>query len=474
MNAPNKGRDLAIAEPATAISSTLAAFAGDLRFEDVPSLVIERASLHVLDCIGIGLASSSFEFGQRTINALASLGGEGPYPVLGTGFALPLRDAVLANGTLIHGLDFDDTHSRGVIHASASALPVVLGVGQRVGTSGREALAAYLVGVETSSRIAQAAKGGFHRPGFHPTGLVGAFGATLAAGRLSGMTAGQLAHAQGIVLSMAAGSMEFLEDGAWTKRMHPGWAASSAITACALARSGFVGPKRAYEGRFGLFNSHLGPQHSADLALCTAQLGETWEMLNVAIKPYPACHFNHAFADAALELRKRHSFALEDIVEIKARIGAAQTDVVCEPQSNKRRPQNAYDAQFSVHYIIATALVRGRFTLTELEEEALGDPLTLALAQKIGYEIDTDSAYPRYYSGEVVVRLKDGRELRHREAQNRGSDARPLSEQDIVDKFHDNARRVMSAAQAERVVDAVLGLEKAESLGALLAAVRSH
>lgn len=472
MNAPAHPQALATAATDTTISSALARFASGLRHEDIPANVIERAKLHVLDCIGIGFASTGFEFGQRTLNALAGLAGEGPYPVLGTPLGLPLRDALLANGTLIHGLDFDDTHSGAVVHASASAVPVMLGVGQRERASGREALAAYLVAVEASSRIGQAAKNGFHLRGFHPTGLVGAFGATLATGRLSGMSLAQLAHAQGIVLSMSSGSLEFLEDGAWTKRMHPGWAASSAATACALARSGFAGPKRAYEGRFGLFNAYVGAQHPADPGMCVAALGETWEMLNVAMKPYPACHFNHAFADAALELRRQHAFALEDIESITARIGAGQTAVVCEPEASKRRPKSAYEAQFSVHYIIATALVRGCFTLTELEEEALADPRVLALAQKTGYEIDPDSAFPRYYSGEVVLRLKDGRELRHRESQNRGSDARPLAVDEIVAKFHGNAGRVMSRSRAEGVVEAVLALDRAPSLDTLLAAVR--
>ena len=285
------------------------------------------------------------------------------------------------------------------------------------------------------------------------------------------MSAAQIAHAQGIALSMGAGSLEFLEDGAWTKRMHPGWAASSAVTACALARGGFAGPGRAYEGRFGLFNAYLGAQHAADLTQCTAGLGQTWEMLNVALKPYPACHFNHAFADAALELRRAHAFAPEDIESITARIGAGQTAVVCEPEHAKRRPRNSYEAQFSVHYTLACALVRGQFTLAELEDEALADPRIHALMQKTGYEIDPQSAFPRYYSGEVVLRLKDGRELRHREAENRGSDARPLSETEIVAKFHANARRVTNASRAGRVVDAVLGLDRADSLEALLGAV---
>ena len=472
MNAPATSHEIAAAAAQASISQTLAEFAANLRYEDIPAQVVLRAKLHILDCIGIGIASGGFEFGQRTINALAALGESGPYPVLGTALSLPLRDALLVNGTLIHGLDFDDTHSGGVIHASASTVPIMLGVGQRENAGGRDALAAYLVGVETASRIAHAAQNGFHQRGFHPTGLVGIFGACLALGRLSGMTAAQLVDAQGIALSMAAGSLEFLEDGAWTKRMHPGWAAASAVTACALARSGFVGPKRAYEGRYGLFNAHVDPTHPFDIGLCTAGLGETWEMLNVAIKPYPACHFNHAFADAALELRRQHEFALEDIVAITARIGAGQTHVVCEPEAGKRRPQNAYDAQFSVHYTIATALVRGRFTLTELEQEALNDPRTLALTQKVGYEVDPESAFPRYYSGEVVVRLADGRELRHREAHNRGSDARPLSEGEIVAKFMGNATRRMSAARAQRVVDSVLCLDSADSLDALLDAVQ--
>ena len=474
MNAPTPPESLAAMAAETTISQQLAQFAAGLHYEDVPAAVMERAKLHVLDCVGIGLASTGFEFGQRTINALAGLGGDGPYPVLGTPFCLPLRDAMLVNGTLIHGLDFDDTHSGAVVHASASAVPVMLAVGQRERADGRAALAAYLVGVETSSRIGQAAKNGFHLRGYHPTGLVGAFGATLACGRLSGMNPAQLAQAQGIMLSMASGSLEFLEDGAWTKRMHPGWAASSAATACALARSGFAGPKRPYEGRFGLFNASVGAGHPFDLALCTAGLGDTWEMLNVAIKPYPACHFNHAFADAALELRRQHTFALEDIVSITARIGAGQTAVVCEPQAAKRRPQSAYEAQFSVHYIIASSLLRNRFTLTELEDDALADPRAHALMQKTGYEIDPDSAFPRYYSGEVALRLKDGRELRHRELHNRGSDARPLSAEEIVTKFHGNAARVMSRDRADRVVDATLALDRAESLDALLAALSTR
>lgn len=453
------------------IAGTLAEFAVGLSIEQVPAPVIERAKLHILDCIGIALASGQFEFAHRTLTAVRGLAGDGPYPVIGMPARLPMRDAVLVNGLLIHGLDFDDTHSSGVVHASASAVATVLGAGLACNASGRDALAAYLIAVEADARLGMAADGAFHQIGFHPTGLIGAFGCTLAAGRLQGLTVAQLHNAQGIVLSMAAGSLEFLEDGAWTKRLHPGWAGVCGITAAALAAQGFVGPKRVYEGRFGLYNSHYGGESKADLALCTAGLGSRWEMGNVALKPYPTCHFNHAFADAALELKRRHDIDPAQIKSIKARIGAGEVETVCEPEANKKRPANAYDAQFSVHYTIATALIKGRFTLAELTEQAIQDPEVLTLAERVGYEVDPDSAFPRYYSGEVLVEMKDGRVLRHREAQNRGSDARPLTRDEVIDKFRGNAARAFTGARAGRVIAAALALDQAISLSELAAAV---
>jgi len=450
------------------ISEQLAAFATSLDAARIPGEVVERAKLHILDCLGIGLASTTYEFGHRMANAMHGLGGDGPYPVIGFPMRLPLRDSVHLNGTLIHGLDFDDTHGAGVIHASTSALPTALGAALANKASGREAVAAYLVAMETSARIGMAVNGAFHKAGHHPTGLVGAFGSTLAAGRLGDLSQAQIAQAQGIVLSMAAGSLEFLSDGAWTKRQHPGWAGVCAITAAGMAKQGFVGPKEAYEGRYGLFKlhlgSHIGGTADYDLAACTKGLGEEWELFNVAFKPYPACHFNHAFADAALALRETHGLGPDDVDSVTALIGEGQMQVVCEPEADKRRPKNAYEAQFSVHYIIAAALTRGRFTLDELDASAFTDPAILALCDRITFAADPDTNYPRYYSGEIVVRTKDGRDLRHREAHNRGSDANPLTASDIEAKYWANATRAVSRERAQRVLDAVMSLDKADDL----------
>ena len=445
------------------ISAGLAKFTSEFGLASTPERVIERAKLHILDCFGIALASTTFDFAQRAANAIRGLGGEGEYPVIGYDMALPVRDQALLNGTLIHGLDFDDTHTDGVIHASASAIAASLAQGLRFNATGAEVMAAYILGVETSARIAQAANGAFHARGYHPTGLVGIFGATLSAGKLADLSEKQLQDAQGVALSQSSGTLEFLSDGAWTKRMHPGWAASSAITATALAKEGFKAPSETYEGRYGLFNLYLGEGHGSDLAMCTAGLGKEWELENVGFKPYPACHFNHSFADATLALMSQ-GMTMDNVESVTAFIHPTQAAVVCEPLEQKRRPQNAYDAQFSIPYIVATTLKRGHFTLDELDPEALNDTDALRVAANVDWQEDPDTAFPRYYSGKLEARLKDGRTIEHREAVNRGSDANPLSAGDIESKYWSNATRAVSQRKAELVYDSVMTMDTADDV----------
>ena len=330
------------------------------------------------------------------------------------------------------------------------------------GTSGADLLVAYVAGVEAATRLGAVGSGHFHQVGFHPTGMIGVFGCTLAAGTLMGLSPQALTMAQGIALSMAAGSLEFLEDGAWTKRMHPGWAAQSGITAAALGREGFVGPTRAYEGRFGVFNSYLqGGLEDERWGRATAGLGSIWETTAIAVKPLPACHFTHACADAAMILARQHKFEIDDIVRIKALVPGEVVKTVCEPVANKRRPANAYDAQFSIPYLVAASLIRGRFTLAELEPEALNDEAILRVCDLVDYEVDPRSTFPRHYTGDVQISLRDGRVLMHREAMNRGCADRPLSNAEIIEKFTGNARMRLSARQAAEVQEAVLGLDRA-------------
>lgn len=450
------------------ISEDLAQFAGALSTERIPAAVAMRAKHLMLDAVGIALASTTYDFAHRGMTAISGLAGSGNSAVIGMPARLPPRDAALINGILIHGLDFDDTHSGGVIHATASVLPTVLAVGARHHASGREMLAAYVFGVEVAAKLGAVAKGAFHQVGFHPTGLIGAFACALAAGRLMGLSQKQLVMAQGLTLSAGSGSLEFLEDGAWNKRFHPGWAAVAGITAAALAQQGFVGARRAYEGRFGLYKSHLQDHFDpANLALANAGLGEVWELTQVAVKPYPACHFVHACIDAAVALVHEQKLDPGEIESVRALVPAEVVKTVCEPVANKRHPANSYDAQFSIPFTVAAALQRGRFTLDELEDGSLGDPAILTLADRVTYEIDPASTFPRHYTGEVIVTTRGGRTFRHREAVNRGNGERPLSEAAIIEKFHANAARAVSHGRARRIERLLLSLDAADDVGAI-------
>lgn len=446
---------------AAPISSRLAEFAAGFSYDAIPAKVRERARYLILDAVGIALASTHYEFAHRMLSGISAMSDGGNCALIGMRQRLPLRDAVLMNGVLVHGLDYDDTHIEAIVHPTASALPCALGLAEHVGASGRDLLAAYVLGVEVATRLGMAAKGGFHHFGFHPTGIVGHFSCALQAGWLQGLGARQLMMAQGIVGSTAAASQEFLEEGAWNKRMHPGWAGVAGITAASLAKGGFVGPSRPYEGRFGLFKSHLhGKEAEVDYAKITAGLGETWEVAATAVKPFPICHLVHACADSALELRRRHGLKAGNIERIRALLPQETLHLVAEPEPNKLKPTNSYDAKFSAPFVVAACFVRGRFGLAELESDALADPEILGLAQKVKCEADPEATFPRYFSGGVVVTTRDGRELKHHEPINRGAGERALTGDEIAAKFAENAELAVSRRRAEQIRDAVLDVDR--------------
>jgi 2-methylcitrate dehydratase PrpD len=196
-----------------------------------------------------------------------------------------------------------------------------------------------------------------------------------------------------------------------------------------------------------------------DPARATRGLGSEWETLQVAVKPFPACHFVHAFADAAIALH-RSGVRAEEVDALTALVPAEIVKTVCEPAAAKQRPANDYDARFSIPYVVAASLRAGKFGLAELDPEALQDPATLSLASKVRYELDPRSTFPRHYCGEVVVRLRNGKEARHREGMNRGCADRPLTNADVVEKFEDNARYAISSRRTEEMKQALVRLDE--------------
>lgn len=460
------------------IASTLASFTHTLRLDEVPEAMSLRARHLMLDAIGCALAARREDFAVRFETAVHALPGVN-VPAACTagaiGFArrLPVRDATLLNGVLTHGLDYDDTHMAGVIHLSVSVLPALLSLSAARDASGSDMLGAYIAGLETGARIASVVKSGFHGQGFHPTGVVGAFASALAVGRLIGLDAEGLVAAQGIALSLASGSLQFIEDGSWTKRIHPGWAAQAGITAATFAHQGIPAPDAPYEGRYGLYRSYLdiNRHEQIDLTLGTANIdaegrATAWELDNIAIKPFPMCHFVHASADAAIALH-RQGIDVASIRSVEVAMPAGVVQAVCEPLAAKRRPANDYDAKFSLPYAVASGLLRGRLGLKELEPSAFGDAAALALMERVHYVEDPASTFPRHYTGEVRITMDDGTIRTHREPVNRGHAERPLTNGEVREKFMDNATLWFPKAHAQAVCEQVLVLDRLPSVRTL-------
>lgn len=439
------------------ISETLAEFARGLRYEDVPTAVKHRAKLLMLDAIGVAFASSKYEFAEAAMAGLARFGA-GEHRVINSDRRFALRDAVLVNGILVHGLDYDDTYLPGAVHMTASNVPCLLGIGIDAKADGRELLTALVVGLESAARVGKAGNGGFQKVGFHPTAICGAMACSLLAGRLMKLDEEKLAEAQGIALSLACGTMQPMQDGTWTKRMHPGVAAASGITAAALADGGFLGPSAAYEGRFGFYNIFLAElRDKADPALAIADLGKTWEFTRSSVKLFPACHQSHAFMNAAIGIAREHAFNPEDIERVDTLVADMTRELVCEPAEAKKRPDSSYIAQFSLPYGMAACLTRKRFGLEEIEERAYTDPSLLAIAQKVHYQMDPNSSFPKKRSGEVIVTLRNGKQLRRREEID--PDA-PATEAAIVEKYYTNTDMVIDRARADRVKMLILSLDE--------------
>jgi 2-methylcitrate dehydratase PrpD len=291
----------------------------------------------------------------------------------------------------------------------------------------------------------------FQRKGFHTTAIAGAMGGVLAAAKLLKLNVEQTVHAQGIAGSSAAGLREaYLSGGSWTKMYHPGWAAHSAIMAALVAEQGFTGTATVYEGRFGLFRSHLQP-YEADFSALLDDLGERWEIRNIVFKPYPCGVINHAYIDSAITLKEKYSFRAEDIQKVICYIHPDAAQTVCEPVASKQRPESGYHAKFSLQYCVAAALLEGDVSIRSFSDEKVQDPKILQLAEKIEYELDPDSPYPATYPSWLVIQLKDGTVFEDKQAFNKGSMENPMTESEIRKKYMNNALIKISEEQAEAI-----------------------
>jgi 2-methylcitrate dehydratase PrpD len=444
-----------------------------LTWADVPDPVRSVAKAHLLDALGLALAATGMDFGQAVHSAGTRLGGAGQARVLGFGTPLPAANAALVDGTLIHGLDFDDTHIGAIYHATAPALAAALAVGEAEHASGQTVLLAYVLGMEVGCRLAAAGAGRFHARGLHPTGIAGTFAAACVTAKLRGLPAATLTSALGLCGSQAAGILEIHES--WLKRMHPGWAAHGGIIAATLAEAGFRGPATVFEGPAGLYASHIGETPTAE-TLGLQDLGTRWMSADIALKPYPCCHFIHAFVDAAAALLGelgRDRLTPEEVASIECPTAPELMRMVTEPAERKIAPKTIYDALFSVQYVVANILVGRPVNLATFYDEPLDDPKALAMAALVRCCPDPATDFPQHFSGEVVLTLADGRVLRRRVADSHGTCQDPMPEGEVLAKFTGNAGRRVPAEQAGRIAGLVRDLDQlgdvAELVGACIA-----
>jgi 2-methylcitrate dehydratase PrpD len=446
-------------------SQAIARFLCGLKLEEVPQGVVDKAKLVFLDTLGIALASSTMDFGRMVTNVARQLGGPNSSRLIGSPLKVAAANAVLANGTLAHGLDYDDTLEEAIVHTGCCAGMTALAVGEELGASGKAVLEAAIAGTEVMCKVGLIAPGKFHARGFHPTALCSTFGAAAAAGKLLGLEPVQWIDALGLCGSQSSGIIEYLADGTWTKRFHPGWSAHGGVIATMLAREGFRGPATVFEGQHGFYRAFGGADEYPFEKF--NELGRTWEIPKLTFKSYPCGSISHPYMDCALTLKQKYAVASERVAEIVCRTAEGPVHRLWEPLADKQRPTSSYGAKFSLPYSIAVMLIRGRAGLEEFSDEAIRDPEVLSLAKKVRYELDPTIDYPRHFSGHVKIVLADGGILEENQPHPRGGLESPLPPEEIERKFRANARLALSGQQLELIVESVKRLEQLSSITAL-------
>ena len=402
--------------------------------EDVPGPVQDSCRDLLVDVAGLCVAARHGDY----IAALKkSLDAGGPCTALGHAESYRPEDAALLNGTAAHGEDFDDTFEGGPVHSGAVIVPAVLAACERFSLDGRSALLGIAAGVETMCRLSLVAPKRIHKAGFHPTAVLGAMAASVSVSKAMGASAKQMVDALGIAGSMAGGIIEYLAEGAWTKRLHAGWAAHCGLHAARIAREGFSGPRTVFEGTHGLFFAFA---HTADgkFSELTDNFGREWHMTGLTFKPYATGTMNQPYIDCALRLAKR-GFAAEDVAEVLCDTAEGYVHRLWEPLASKQRPPNGYAAKFSTPFNIAVAFVTGDAGFEAFSERSASDERILGLAGKVRYRIDPDNPYPARYTGHVKMTLKDGRVFEERQPHMRGGVHEPLAPGELERKFRGNA-----------------------------------
>ncbi len=431
------------------VSESLSQWAMNLTCAEIPTAVQHAASRHLLDGVGLAIAAHRLKAATAACTVARTLTSSPGVRMIGGEEQLAVPGAALANGVLVHALDFDDTHSQGLVHATAVTLPAAFAVGQSRQSSGSEVLAASVVGYETVCRVAAASPHGFHARGLHATSVSGTLAAALVTSRLQNASVKVASNALGIAGSASGGLLEFLDTGSDTKTLHPGLASMNGVIAAELAAAGGQGPNTVLEGKRGLYAALSA--RSADPGFVIAGLGESWETSRISIKPIPACQLMHVTLDAA----KGSSIPAAEIVRIEAVVHPDSAAVVCEPRDLKNSPRTPYDAKFSLPWSLAAQIIDGEITIETYPTEFLERPEVIRLAELVEITLGPADGVAAEAAGLVRIHSRNGSVWEGTVTGSRGTPAHPMSDDSLIAKFRANCG---DSALADELADLMLNL----------------
>lgn len=451
----------------------VADFVSGVRFEDIPGEVLQRLKLLMLDSLGCGLFGADLEWSRLLQETLGAVDTAGTVSIWGTDRRISSPHAALINGTQVQGFELDDVHRQGVLHVGAVTLPALIAVAEaHRDMSGREFLAAALAGYEVGPRVGMCMGQEHIAQGWHSGATVGVFAAAAAAARGLALDPGRTVHALGIGGTQSAGLMA-AQFGAMVKRMHAGRSSQSGLYGALLAQKGFTGIVDVFEAPYGGFCSTFSRSHDRyDLEELRSGLGTNFETMRISLKFYSCVGSNHTTLDSLRAIQARRPFGPEDFAEIVVHGSQVTVDHV----GWEYRPEGITSAQLNLPYCVATLLTEGDAFVDQFTEAALTDPDRLRILRKVRVVHDpeiTALGSKFRHKVKVEVRFPDGTVEREEREAPRGSEKSFASEADIVEKFGKLTAHVIDDRQRDRLVDALLHVERlasARELTALLAA----
>ncbi len=457
-------------------SRLMARMAAEIVYDDLPVQAVEATRNDLLDTLGVAIAGRAAPGCREVCSLVLGNYGADQATVWGSGRKAAAAEAAWANGTMAHALDFDDTHDPSVLHAGVSVIPAALAAAELTGgISGREFIAAVTIGLDWVCRMGVATTVGPVASGWMYTSLFGFFGATAAVGRVMKLDADQMAHAIGITYAQAAGNTQCMIDGSLTKRMQPGFAARAAVTSAMLARAGITGTINSFDGQSGLFRICLDGRYDRDVLL--HRLGEHFHGAELSFKPYPACRYTHPAIEATLDMMKESRIEAGTIEHIDVGVNEHAFGNVCTPLEVKTRPRTIVDAQFSIPFCIATAIVKGEVFVPHFTAEALRDEEVLEVAAKVRPAVDPaiQASHGREISPVAIsIRLKNGESrTRYLETAKGGID-NPMSFDELAAKVRQCATYAgfqPTHPMAERLIGLTRTLETLPDVRALATAM---